>query len=127
MRKTKFGDFFVIFVLGGFMYGLIEVMTRGYTHPSMLLAGGICFLGMFWLSRKPINFIIKCIISGIIIIIVEFLFGVIFNILLGLNVWDYSDQAFNILGQVCLKFFVLWCGLSALGLAAARFLDVRLV
>ena len=29
---------------GAFAYGLIEILFRGYTHISMGILGGICFL-----------------------------------------------------------------------------------
>ncbi len=56
------------------------------------------------LKRLNFNFF-KCIISGGIITAVEFAFGCIFNLWLGLNVWDYSDVPYNVLGQICPKFF----------------------
>ena len=34
--------------------------------------------------------------------------GVIVNIWLGWNIWDYSNTPFNILGQVCLPFALIW-------------------
>ena len=47
-----------------------------------------------------------------IITAVEFVFGVIFNIWLGLNVWDYSDEPLNFLGQICPGFVLMWMALS---------------
>lgn len=32
---------------------------------------------------------------------------------LGLGIWDYSNMPFNILGQICLPFSLLWVVLSA--------------
>ena len=34
----------LIFVIFGLAYGLIEILWRGYTHPSMVILGGICGL-----------------------------------------------------------------------------------
>ncbi len=113
----------IIFGIGAVSYGLVEVVSRGYTHPSMLLAGGICFLSMWWIdSNRRINFVVKCILSAIIVTSVELLFGYIFNIILKLNVWDYSAEPYNFLGQICLKFFFIWCFLSAGGLLLSRFI-----
>ena len=36
-----FGKSVVMFLFGGFGYGLIEVLWRGRTHWSMVLCGGI--------------------------------------------------------------------------------------
>ena len=41
MTKKKVLYYFILFGMGAFGYGLIEIMWRGYTHPSMALAGGI--------------------------------------------------------------------------------------
>lgn len=117
----------IIFCFGAVSYGLIEVVSRGFTHPSMLLAGGICFLSMWWIDRsRRISFVTKCILSAVIVTAVEFLFGYIFNIVLKLNVWDYSKEPFNFLGQICLKFFLIWCFLSAGGLLLSRFISKAL-
>lgn len=38
--------------------------------------------------------------------------GCIVNLWLGWDVWDYSGMVFNILGQVCLAYWMLWVALS---------------
>ena len=51
---------------------------------------------------------------------IEFLTGVVVNIVLKMNVWDYSAMPGNILGQVCLPYSLLWFFLTipALGVCA---------
>ena len=120
MSRQSVYNCLIIFGIGAIIYGLIEVISRGYTHPSMLLAGGICFFSMWRIDQSRINFVKKCILSAVIVTSVEFVFGYIFNIVLKLNVWDYSSEPFNFLGQVCLKFFFIWCFLSAGGLLLSR-------
>ncbi len=127
MSKIFNVNLFVIFGLGAICYGLIEVVSRGYTHPSMLLAGGICFVSMLFIDRMKINFVLKCIISAVVITSVEFIFGYIFNIVLKYDVWDYSAEPFNFLGQICLKFFLIWCFLSAGGILLSRLIKNALV
>ena len=41
-----------LFVLGGSLYYMIEILYRGYSHWTMFMAGGIIFLfaGFFRLS-----------------------------------------------------------------------------
>jgi len=41
---TKFLKYYMMFIFGGFKYYLIEILWRGYSHVSMYLAGGFCFL-----------------------------------------------------------------------------------
>ena len=38
----------------------------------------------------------------------EFATGLMVNLILRLRVWDYSDMPFNIKGQVCLPFMLVW-------------------
>ena len=44
----------VMFLFGGFGYGLIEILWRGRTHWSMVLCGGLCFLVMYLISGLPL-------------------------------------------------------------------------
>ena len=45
---------------------------------------------------------------------VEFIFGLIFNVWLQRDVWDYSNKSFNVMGQICPVYSLLW-GVVALG------------
>lgn len=58
----------------------------------------------------------QSIVSAVIITIFEFFTGCIVNLWLGLGVWDYSGLPFNLYGQICLYFFVLWIPLSVVGI-----------
>ena len=42
---------------------------------------------------------------------VEFAAGLVLNLWLGLDIWDYSHLPFNLMGQICLQFFLVWWGL----------------
>ena len=48
------------FAFGGIGYGLLEVIWRGYTHPTMVVTGGVCFAMICGvngrLSEKPLVF-----------------------------------------------------------------------
>ena len=46
----------------------------------------------------------------------EFYTGCLVNLRLGWQVWDYSAMPFNLLGQVCPGFLLLWLALSLPGL-----------
>ena len=59
-----------------------------------------------------IPLLIQMLIGTFIITLMEFIFGCIFNLLLNLNVWDYYDLPFNIMGQICLPYMFLWFLLS---------------
>ena len=99
IRKAEYA---CVFLLGGTIYGSLELLWRGFTHSSMVVAGGGCFLLIHLLNQalRQMKLTLKCLIGSVIITAVEFAAGVIVNILLGLDVWNYSALPLNILGQV---------------------------
>ena len=103
-----------IFAIGAVGYFILETIWRGHSHWSMAAAGGISLLCIVKIFRKmkdaPLYF--KSLVGGTIITAIEFVFGIIFNIFLGMAVWDYSSVPGNILGQICPAFSIIWCGLS---------------
>ena len=106
----KAGELSGVFIIGAIGYGLCEILCRGRTHWSMLLAGGICFLWFYTAEKKyhVLPLFYRFLYGSILITSVEFVFGCIFNIALGFSVWDYSDLPLNIMGQICLRFTVIW-------------------
>ena len=114
------------FIVGGSAYGGIEILWRGFTHISMIILGGLCFLGLLRISQYKLNLVSKSVAGGGMITVAELLAGIILNIWLSLDVWDYSDQRFQLLGQVSLKYFVLWCGLSFVVVAGYKLVGVLL-
>ena len=34
----------ILFLIGGTAYYAVELLYRGYSHPSMFIFGGLCFL-----------------------------------------------------------------------------------
>ena len=52
----------------------------------------------------------------------EFITGIIVNKWLNMNVWDYSSLPFQIFGQVCLQFAVIFSGLCAVGILLSGYL-----
>jgi uncharacterized membrane protein len=108
-----------LFMIGGGVYLLIELLYRGYTHWTMYMLGGICFISLGLLNEflsweTPLW--LQVLIGSIIVTILEFIAGCILNLWLGLNVWDYSDLPFNILGQICPQFTFLWLFISSYGI-----------
>ena len=104
----------LLFSIGATGYGLIEIIWRGYTHWSMLCAGGICFVFFSKINEKMknISLALKAIAGSILVTFVELIFGIIFNIILKKNVWDYSKMPLNFFGQICIIYSFFWCLLS---------------
>ena len=127
MSKNK--SKFILFSIGAFGYGLLEILWRGYTHWSMLTAGGICFVffGSLCEKLKRTGIFIKGIIGGAFITLIEFIFGIIFNIILKKNVWDYSRMPLNLGGQICAVYSFFWVLLSIIIIPFAGFVNKKLI
>lgn len=108
MLKIKKDALF--FVIGGVGYGIIELLWRGRTHWTMVLAGGISFFAFSKISEKfkERSLLFKAALAALTVTAVEFVFGIIFNVILKMHVWDYSGVPFNLFGQICLKFSFAW-------------------
>ena len=112
----------ILFLIGGRLYTWIEILWRGYTHWSMFVLGGLCFVIMGLLNEYKFKWneslAVQSVVSACIITLFEFITGCVVNLYMGLNVWDYSNLPFNLLGQICLYYFLLWIPLSIVGIIA---------
>ena len=104
----------LIFIIFGITYVGIELIYRGHSHISMFFLGGLCgtLIGLINEYTPKMNIILQMLLGTIIITVLEFITGYIVNIKLGLNVWDYSNLKFNIMGQISLIFSFAWFVLS---------------
>ncbi len=116
---TQHLKYLFLFVAGGLLYNIIEIAFRGWSHWTMFILGGICFICL-----GLINEIIpwemplwqQVLIGAGIITGLEFVAGCIVNLWLGWAIWDYSQMPGNILGQICPQFFILWLPVSLAGI-----------
>ena len=124
MKQNKkyfetFLEYVFLFLLGGSIYYCIEIAFRGYSHFTMILVGGLCFILIGLINEVlpwETPFWQQVLLGDIIVLIIEFVSGCIINLWLGLNIWDYSDLPFNLLGQICLPFALLWLPVVALAI-----------
>ena len=104
-----------LFLTGGILYVLLEIIWRSHSHWTMFLLGGLCFVCLGAINEiipweMPLCkqvLIGACIVTGL-----EFITGIIVNLTLHWNVWDYSSMPGNILGQICPQYFILWLPVS---------------
>ncbi len=108
---------FLWLLFGGLVYYGIEgiwhiPINGGWANILMLFIGGICFVLIGGINQIPkfykLSIRAQSFIGTLIVLIVEFLSGYILNIRLKMDIWDYSEMPFNILGQVCLLYGALW-------------------
>lgn len=118
----------ILFSIGAAGYGLLEILWRGYTHWSMLGAGGICFMffGTIGEKFKKSGILLKALIGSGFITAIELIFGIIFNIILKKNVWDYSRMPLNLGGQICALYSFFWIILSIIFIPFATFISHKL-
>ena len=65
-----------LFLAGGGIYLLIELLYRGRSHFSMFLAGGISVVLIRIICGRIKGFLLRCLAGGIIITSVELVFGI---------------------------------------------------
>ena len=108
MRYSR--DHLSLFLAGALGYGGIEVLVRGWTHWTMLLAGGLCLVGLEALDRRlaALPLVVRCGAGALLITGVELAAGLVCNRLLHWGVWDYSGEWGNLWGQVCPRFSLYW-------------------
>lgn len=110
---SKYSHFIFTFLVGGAFYNTLEIVWRGYTHISMTLLGGFCFVYIYLIQNSICApSWLKALFCSIFITYAEFLTGFVVNIILKLNIWNYSQMPFNLLGQICVFYSVLWYFLS---------------
>ena len=102
----------MLFSVGGCGYMLLECLWRGWSHGSMFLAGGLCFLllGKLESTSPRLSVFGRAVMGAIVITAVELLTGLFTNRDYG--VWDYRNVPLNFHGQVCLPFSLLWLPVS---------------
>lgn len=110
MRKIM--EYSGVFAAGGIIYVLIELLFRGYSHWTMFIVGGFAVVCLYLISAMGERMWKKWIMDTAAILAIEFVSGIIINIILGWRVWDYSTHPYNLYGQICLPFALCWLGLS---------------
>lgn len=103
-----------LFIFGGFGYGLLEILFRGFTHWSMIITGGSALLILYLinqsLSKTPL--LIKALSGSLAITVTEFTVGIIVNKVYSFGVWDYTGTPGNILGVITPVFSLCWFAVS---------------
>lgn len=112
----KFMQYLILFLIGGISYYCIEILWSGSSHPAMIIVGGICFVTIGFIDKYYFasnrSILTRLSISCLVITVLELIFGIILNLVLELDIWDYSSFRFNVMGQICLRYSMYWFFLS---------------
>ena len=106
----------VIWFIFGMCYftleGIYRIPKGGYANIAMLFVGGLCGVLVGSINQIPKFYKMavwkQAVIGTVLTLVVEYISGYILNIKMGLDIWDYSDMYFNLNGQVCFEFAVIW-------------------
>lgn len=101
-----------LFYLGGMCYAGLELLWRGFSHGSMFVLGGICFVlvGNLKRLRPGKKLPARVTEAALIITLLELGCGLLVN--RSYRVWDYRNMPLNVFGQICLPFTLLWIPVS---------------
>ena len=121
-NSSKMMKILLIWFILGTLYFTLEGIWRipkgGYANIVMLPIGGLCGICVGSINQIPkfynMKVIYQSIIGALIVTFIEFISGLVLNCYLGLGIWDYSNLPFNILGQICLLFSLIWLSIMPL-------------
>lgn len=124
---SKLKEYFMCFAIGAAAYGLIEVIVRGYTHWTMALTGGTVMVLIHLINQtKGLSLLTRCLLGATVITSLEFGVGMIVNVALGWNVWDYADKPLNVWGQICPQFCLGWFFISIPAFWVSNYVEKRI-
>lgn len=116
----------LLFAVYAFMGWIIEVIYRSATQRVFINAGflygpfvplygfGALLLILLELFIHPWPLLIKIVVYGIILTLIEYITGIILEKTFKLKLWDYSDNKFNFQGRICLLFSLLWTAIAVI-------------
>jgi uncharacterized membrane protein len=101
----------------GCFFGFASLWSLGMGGLSAVI------LNLFYMIPFKLHILLLMLIGGIVITVVELGFGMLLNILLKLDIWDYSNSTIHIngydiplhfKGQVDIYHSLIWIGMSYL-------------
>ena len=121
----KLSEYLFLWAVGGCIYYGAEHLFRGFSHWTMFVLGGICLV-FFAVQGRLVHWedplwrqVLRCLLF---VISMEFITGIILNKWLRLEIWDYSRLPFQLFGQICLPFAIIFSGFCAVGILLSGYL-----
>lgn len=113
------------FMIGGFIYCVIELLFRGYTDISMYILAGFCAVimsGINDLFSFDMQFPLQVGIASVACIFGEYVTGLLVN--QNFEIWDYRGLPGTFAdGQLNVIFCLAWVGLSIIGIPLLDYIE----
>lgn len=116
------------FCIGGIGYYIIEIIWKmvihngSWPHLSMIVLGGLSLILICEIDDRLKCFIVlKALLSGAGITLMEFCLGCFYKFVLHNPLWTYAVADF--MGIISFTWSMLWCGLSLIVLIAKKILN----
>lgn len=72
------------------------------------------------------SFLSQMVLSSLIITVLELVTGMIVNVWLKMDIWDYSSLPYNFKGQICLLYSFFWFLVSSVAIVMDDILRYKL-
>ncbi len=120
--SSKMKIYTILFIFGGALYCILEMLWSGHTHWCMSLCGGISLVFIYCTNAalRGAAIIKQAAICSVFITTCELICGFIVNILLGMALWDYAMFKYNFMGQICIRYSLYWFLISFFGIFICR-------
>ena len=131
MRATRMNKRLMIalgtFMIGGFIYCVIELLYRGYTDISMYVLAGFCSIIMAGLNNIfsfNMPFWLQVLLASASCIGGEYVTGMLVN--QDFSIWDYRNLPLTFAnGQLNAIFCLAWVGISIIGIPLLDYVEWR--
>lgn len=107
----------LLWTWGGTVYFMLEVLWKTASNEPEKISWTMLVLAIFltisvercgYQLPWEIPLVLQSLLCATLVTISELIAGIILNIWLNLNIWDYSSLPFNLMGQICPQFFLIW-------------------
>lgn len=105
-------------MIGSVLGFFLELLYRKITQNKWIKPGvfkgiylplyGLGLVICYFVYNLDVNIVLKLILIGNLLTLIEFICGVVFIKCFKINLWDYRNNFLNYKGLICFKFSIYW-------------------